>query len=149
LLGKKAKTAAQQAIKQGHPIRKQAYKAKSITLNTAAAKQWHKKTSPEGVGGFSRRMDTALPGRHTGMLYDSFKRREASVLAQLRTGMTRLNAVESGQCACGQVKKTIKHFLFGCIRWTGYRTQMLQQTETKRSNLSFYLGGRAPSDTEP
>src|SRR5271163_3379612 len=26
---------------------------------------------------------------------------------------------------------------------------MLQETNTRRSNLSFYLGGRSPSDTEP
>jgi hypothetical protein len=26
---------------------------------------------------------------------------------------------------------------------------MLQQTNTRRGNLSFYLGERAPSDTEP
>ena len=32
-------------------------------------------------------MDTALPGKHTRTLYDTLKRREASVLAQLRTGI--------------------------------------------------------------
>ena len=31
-------------------------------------------------------MDTALPGKHTRMLYDSLERKEANVLAQLRTG---------------------------------------------------------------
>ena len=36
-------------------------------------------------------MDTALPGKHTRALYDAFKWREASILAQLRTGMARLN----------------------------------------------------------
>lgn len=94
-------------------------------------------------------MDTALPGKHTRILYDGLKRREASVLAQLRTGMVRLNgylhrigAVESDQCECGM------HFLFRCTRWEAYRTQMLAQTDTRRGNLSFSLGGKVPSDPE-
>jgi hypothetical protein len=43
------------------------------------------------VGKCSREIDTALPGKHTRALYDTFKRREASELTQLRTIMTRLN----------------------------------------------------------
>lgn len=43
------------------------------------------------MGKFSKAMDIALPGKHTRELYDKLKRREASMLAQLRTGMTRLN----------------------------------------------------------
>jgi hypothetical protein len=100
-------------------------------------------------------MDTALPGKHTRTIYDALKRREANILAQLRTGMARLNgylhrigAAESDQCACGRATETIKHFLFRCTRWEAYRRQMLKQTETRRSNLSFYLGGKAPSDPE-
>jgi hypothetical protein len=101
-------------------------------------------------------MDTALPGEHTRTLYNTLKRKEASVLAQLRTGMARLNrflhrigAVESEQCECGQATETIKHFLFRCARWTTHRAQLLQQTETRMGNLSFFLGGKAPSDPEP
>ena len=70
---------------------------------------------------------TALPGKHTRRLYDSFKRGEANVLAQLRTGMIRLNgylyrieAAESDQCDCGQARETVEHFLFRCIKWTAY-----------------------------
>jgi hypothetical protein len=36
-------------------------------------------------------MDAALPDKHTRILCDTFKRREAGILAQLRTGMARLN----------------------------------------------------------
>jgi ribonuclease HI len=39
------------------------------------------------VGEYTRKLDTALPGKHTYFLYNSFKRVEASILAQLRTGM--------------------------------------------------------------
>jgi ribonuclease HI len=154
-LGKKAKAAARQATERGRAPQRQLYRAKSTTMNTARATQKEKKTLPEGVGRYSREMDAALPGKHTRTLYDAFKRREASVLAQLRTGMARLNgylhrigAVESDQCECGQARETVKHFLFRCTRWEAYRTQMLAQTDTRRGNLSFYLGGKAPSDPE-
>jgi hypothetical protein len=120
--------------------------------------QWQNsgmKALPEGVGKYSRRMDTALPGKHTRVLYDGFKRKGASVLAQLRTGMARLNgdlyrigAAESDRCAYRQAKETIKHFLFRCTMWTTHRTQVLQQTHTRRGSLSCYLGGKALSDPE-
>lgn len=62
---------------------------------------------PEGIGKFSREMDTALSGQHTRTLYDTLKRREACTLAQLRAGMARLNgylhqigAKGSDLCAC-------------------------------------------------
>jgi ribonuclease HI len=154
-LSKKAKAAARQATEQGRLPQIQPYRAKSTTVNTARARQREKKTLPEGVGRYSRDLDTALPGKHTRTLYDAFKRREASVLAQLRTGMARLNgylhsigAAETDQCACGQARETVKHFLFRCTRWDAHRTQMLAQTDTRRGNLSFYLGGKAPSDAE-
>jgi hypothetical protein len=87
------------------------------------------------------------------LLYDGLSRREASVLAQLRTGMARLNGylfrisvAASQQCACGQAIETVEHFLFRCRKWTAHRTEMLQCTEILRGNLSFYLGGKSLSD---
>lgn len=154
-LGKKAKAAARQATAQGRSPLSQPYQAKSTMLNTVRAKQRTGKKIPERIGRYSKNIDIALPGKHTRILYDTFKRREASVLAQLRTGMARLNgylhqigAAESDQCTCGQAKETIEHFLFRCTKWTTHRTQMLQQTETRRGSLSFYLGGKASSDPE-
>jgi hypothetical protein len=41
-----------------------------------------------------------------------------------------------------------QHFLFRCTRWDAYRTQMLDQTDTRRGSLSFYLGGKARSNPE-
>lgn len=46
---------------------------------------------PEGVGKYSKRMDKALPGSHTRRLYETMTKREAKVLAQVRTGMSALN----------------------------------------------------------
>ena len=153
-LGRRAKEAARQATELGRTPQGQCQQAKSTIINNAIAKG-ETRTLPDGVGKYSREMDTALPGKHTRALYDAFNRRELNVIAQLRTGMARLNgylhrigAVESDQCECGQARETVKHFLFRCMRWDSHRTQMLAQTETRRGNLSFYLGGKAPSDPE-
>jgi hypothetical protein len=120
--------------------------AKSTIVRTARRMQTQSVTLPETVGKYSRNIDPALSGRHTRTLYDAFKRTEASVLAQLRTGMSRLNgylfqigAAESDRCGCGAAKETIQHFLFRCIRWKSQRAQLLQQTTTRRGCLSFYL----------
>ncbi len=126
---------------------------KSTAVRLAVAKQQQGRKLPEDVGKFSKAMDAALPGKHTRGLYDKLNRREASVLARLRTGMTRLNgflsrigAAESDQCACGHAKETGEHFLLRCVRWTALREDMLQCTTTRRGSLSIYLGGKAPSD---
>ena len=128
---------------------------KSTTVNRAIGEQRSQRELLDGVGKYSKRIDTALPGEHTRLLYDTLKRPEASILAQLRTGMARLNgylhrigAVESEQCACGQASETVEHFLFRCTRWETQRRQMLQHSETRRGSLSFFLGGKAPSDPE-
>jgi hypothetical protein len=77
------------------------------------------------------------------------------VLAQLRTGMTRLNGylyrinvADTDQCACGQARETVEHFLFRCQKWTAHRTELLQCTNTHRGNISFFLGGKSPSDDQ-
>jgi hypothetical protein len=53
--------------------------------------------------------------------YDRLSWKEASVLAQVRTGMARLNSyvyrinvTDTDQCACGQARETVEHFLFRC-----------------------------------
>lgn len=111
------------------------------------------KKVPEKVGAYSKRIDTALPGKHTRQLYDQLSRKESSVLAQLRTGMAQLNtylyrikASTTDQCECGQAAETVEHFLFRCRRWTEQRAEMLQCTQTGRGNMSLYLGGKAPTD---
>jgi hypothetical protein len=50
-----------------------------------------KRELPNGTGKYTTGLDRALPGKHTKLLYDSFERMEAYILAQLRTGMARLN----------------------------------------------------------
>ena len=144
--GKEAKSAAQRATETGRLSQKLFYSAKSTIINMAKAKRQKDKTLPEGIGKHLKKIDAALPGRHTRTLYDALGRREANVLVQLRTGMVRLNgylhdigAAESDQCACG-----VEHFLFNCSLWETYRERLLEQTETRRGSLSYYLGGKAP-----
>jgi hypothetical protein len=152
-LGRAAKQAAQRATERGEMPEAPPVQAKSTWISRARARRQKDRSTHGEIGKYSRDLDAALPGHHTRALYDALDRREASILAQLRTGMTRLNeylyrikAVESNVCACGQAQETIKHFLFRCTQWNQLRREMLEQTETRKSNLSYYLGGKAKSD---
>jgi ribonuclease HI len=150
----KAKAMAKQATELGRTGQvKQG--AKSTILSGEIIKLRQRVALPIGIGKHIRELDNALPGKHTQLLYNSLKRREANVLAQLRTGMSRLNgylhqigASETDQCTCGQAKETVKHFLFRCSQWDQQRLRLLEQTETRRGCLSFFLGGRAASEPE-
>jgi hypothetical protein len=148
-----AKGKAKHATREGAAPEIQPPRTRSTTLNIAWAKRGTSNHIPDKVGAHSKRVDAALPGKHTQLLYDCLSRKEAGVLAQLRTGMTRLNGylhrigvAPSDQCACGQATETVDHFLFRCRKWTAYRSEMLECTDTHRSNISFYLGGKSPSD---
>lgn len=101
----------------------------------------------------SKRNDAAVPGKHTRLLYGRLSRKEASVLAQLRTGMAKLNAylhrieaAPSDQCACGKAREIVDHFMFRCKQWVEHRTDMPQCIDVHRDSLSFYLGGKSPPD---
>ncbi|PHH91538.1 hypothetical protein CDD83_84 [Cordyceps sp. RAO-2017] len=149
-LGLLAKAAAQRATSPRCNAEPSTYQVRSTTLRLALASNQRFGRLPEGVGKYSRRIDKALPGKLTRALYDSLKRREAEALAQLRTGLTRLNsylhrigAVESDMCDCGQAAETIEHFLFRCKKWTTQPEIMVRYSRTKIGNLSFFLGGKA------
>jgi hypothetical protein len=154
-LMKLAKENAKAATRQGSRPQAKLPRMRSTTLNIARAKHGTTRGLPEDVGKYSKRIDRALPGKHTRLLYDRLSWKEASVLAQLRTGMARLNIylhrikiTSTDQCECGQARETVDHFLFRCRRWTAYRTEMLQCTDTGRGNISFYLGGKTHTDNE-
>ncbi|RBQ84877.1 hypothetical protein VDGD_04845 [Verticillium dahliae] len=154
-LTRAAKRAAQCAANPEQPLKKEPYRAISTTLAAAKKAQEGHQALPTDVGRYSKRIDTALPGRHTRWIYDGLTAAQASVLAQLRTGMTRLNtylrkigAAQDTECACGQAAETTEHFLFRCVRWTSLRAEMQRVTGSKTGNLSFHLGGKAPTDLE-
>lgn len=123
-----------------------------ITLDVAHFKQTTLHLSDKIEKHF-KRVDVALSDKHTQQLYDQLSWREASILAQLRTDMVRLNEylycieiVLSDQYVCRQARETVKHFLFWCRKWTAYWVKMLQCTDTCRSNIFFYLKDKTSSD---
>ena len=108
---------------------------------------------PEGVGKYSKRIDTALPGSHTREIYDEWPWEGRSVLGQLRTGMVRLNdylhriqATTSEQCACGHARETVEHFLFHCSLWEEQRKELRRDASTQRNDISTHLGGKSEVD---
>ncbi|KAJ6436766.1 Chromo domain protein [Purpureocillium lavendulum] len=152
---KLAKDEARDATREGATPAAKFPRARSTTLGIARTKERADNKIPNNVGDFTKRIDGALPGKHTRQLYDQLTWKEANVLAQLRTGMARLNdylyrikAIASQQCACGHARETVDHFLFRCTRWTAFRTEMIQCTDTQRGNMSFYLGGKQRSDND-
>jgi hypothetical protein len=150
-----AKEQARAATHEDATPQAQVPRMKSTTLNIARSQAATNKGLPENVGRHAKRVDAALPGKHTRQLYDQLSWKEASVLAQLRTGMARLNGylyrinvAQTDQCPCGQARETVEHFLFRCRKWTAHRTELLQCTHTHRGNISFFLGGKSPSDDQ-
>ncbi|KJZ68347.1 hypothetical protein HIM_12263 [Hirsutella minnesotensis 3608] len=149
-----AKTAAKKATQAGAVAGKPSYRARSTTLRLALARQ-QRDQLPENVGKHSKRIDRALPGKHTRTLYDSLTRKEADILVQLRTGMSRLNgylhaigATDSDLCDCGQAAETVDHFLFRCTKWIAQWGVLFECARAKIGNLSFFLGGKAVSDCD-
>ena len=145
-LKKIAKDRAQKATGPDTQPQTQRLGLKSTMLNVARAKRGTTRCLPEKVGSHSKRVDIALLGKHTRQLYDKLSWNEANVLAQLRTGMARLNSylrrinsAPTDQCTCRYARETVDHFLFRCSKWTAFRTEMLQCTATHRSNVFFYL----------
>ncbi|KAL9563893.1 hypothetical protein ACKAV7_011928 [Fusarium commune] len=148
-----AKMSARHATEPYVTPRIGAIKAKTTILSGTRAGLRNERKLQDGVGRYSK-VDLALPGKHTRLLYNQLSWKEASVLAQLRTGMARLNgylyqirAAPSDEYPCGQAKETVEHFLFRCVKWIAQRKEMMSQyIEEKRGNLSFHLGGNAASD---
>jgi hypothetical protein len=154
-MGHEAKTEARRAARAGQPPETPAYQARSTQLRLALARQ--KEQDPKirlnRVGKYSKAVDRALPGQHTRKLYDAVKRRESNVLAQLRTGMARINsylhrigAADTDTCDCGQAPETMEHFLFRCTKWDTQREGMRQVAQAKMGNLSYFVGGKAALD---
>ena len=104
-------TAATEAARLRPMIRngdKERYQALTTAKNAATAELKQNRTLPGNRVRLSKEIDRALPGRHTKDIYDQLWKAEARILAQLRTGMSRLNdylykigAEETAECACG------------------------------------------------
>jgi hypothetical protein len=152
-LGAKAKAEARKATDSGCRVTNPLRQARSTRLRVLLAQRRQRMVLPESVGGYSKLLDKALPGKHTRTLYDALKRCESDILVQLRTGMARVNrylhrigAAETDTCDCGQEEETVDHFLFRCTRWDEQREHMRNVDQGMMGNLSFFLGGKTAED---
>jgi len=150
-----AKAAAKRAAMGEATPNERPYQARSTKLRLAKLAQQKQGELPEGVGKYSKRIDAALPGKHTREMYDQLKRRESDILVQLRTGMARLNCflsrigvLGSSLCECGQAQETMEHFLFRCRKWSAQREILIDCSREKIGNLSYFVGGKARSDND-
>ncbi|KAH7460214.1 hypothetical protein FOMA001_g13089 [Fusarium oxysporum f. sp. matthiolae] len=113
-LGAKEKVEAQKAAGSGCRVTNPLIQARSTRLRVLLAQRRQRMTLPGGVGGYSKQLDKALPGKHTRILYDSLKRRESDILVRRRTGMAgvsnymhRIGATETDTCDCEQEEETV------------------------------------------
>ena len=74
---------------------------------------------PKDIGSYSRDVDVALPVKHTKEIYNTLNKNEASLLAQLRTGMVRIysylhriGVFDTVRCDYGAAKEIVMYFLF-------------------------------------
>lgn len=152
-LEQKAKQLAQRSTEEGRVARDRPRLTKSMVRNAQQRLSLATSRTPTTFGESVRRIDAAWPGSHTRRIYDGLSKRQASVLAQLRTGMTPLNgylqritAVESDLCECGEAIESREHFVFRCTRWSEQRKML--GVWTAEDKLSRLLGGKTSTDTE-
>jgi hypothetical protein len=152
-LGQKAKQLAQRSTDEGRVVRDRPRLTRSMVQRTQERLRRATEQVPATVGESVRRIDTAWPGNHTRRMYDELSKRQASILAQLRTGMTPLNgylhnikAVESNLCECGEAVESREHFVFHCARWTEQRK--ILGVYTDEDDFSRLLGGKSAMDTD-
>jgi ribonuclease HI len=147
-LNEKANTQARQATeKDGTP--QQPHLPRLVTAAWRDVANYHTAT---GLGAtekdlFRRHLDQAVPGKHTRDLYDGLSKKDASILAQLRTGKCRLNhylfrigAVESEMCQCGREAETVRHFLFRCPRWRTKRDELQLASLPRWGDHAYCVG---------
>ena len=106
------------------------------------------RTTGGSVGRFTKRIDASYSSGHTKDLYNNLTAAQAAVLAQLRTGICRLNSylyrigvTDTQDCECG-LPETVPHFLFSCSRWIEQRREMREAHGEWWGNLSHAVGGR-------
>jgi len=117
-------------------------------LDNLAVHRFQKSYTRTQWGQFTWKLDGALPGAHTRLLYKSLNTDQARILVQARTGQNHLNAfrarlkaIESPICECGKGKEDIQHLLVRCEVWKGERRLLREVAGERYSDISFLLGG--------
>jgi hypothetical protein len=152
-LGQKVKQSAQRSTDEGRVVRDRSRLTRSMVQRTQERLKRATEQVPATVGKSIRRIDAAWPGNHTRRIYDDLSKRQARVLAPLRTGMTPLNgylhnikAAETNLCECGETVESRDHFVFRCARWNEQRKTL--GVYTGEDNLSRLLGGKSSTDND-
>lgn len=96
-------------------------------------REWGVRWKGKREGGRLRQIDHSNPGAHSLRLHEGLNRRHSSILTQLRTGSSHLNAYlfklrlrPSPLCECGELE-TRHHFFFSC-RIYYYERQTLRRS---------------------
>jgi len=118
----------------------------SLMAANRRARQLIKKS----VRKLNNHLDTALPGKHTKDMYNQLTGKQAAILCQLRTGMSRLKnylfkikASDNALCEYDDTEiETGAHFLFECPRWEVYREELRGDEIERWRDLSYFVGGR-------
>jgi hypothetical protein len=152
-LGQRAKQLAQRSTDEGQVAGDRPRLTKRMVQNAQQRLAQAIVQMPTMFGEAVRRIDAAWPGSHTRRLYDELSKRQASVLAQLHTGMTPLDgylhnikAVETNLCECGEAVESREHFVFRCARWSEQRE--ILGVWTGEADLSRLLGGKLSTDSD-
>ena len=103
------------------------------------------------IGSYTWKLDGALPGSHIATVYNALSAEEASILAQCRTGHSRLKSdlyrmklVDSAGCECGAARETINHVIYECPLLREDRQIAIEAVGHRWRDLSYILGGWNP-----
>ena len=108
-------------------------------------KQWQEEWNSSTKGGQLRILDPKLPGKHACKMYYKRSRREANLLAQIRTGHSwlksyrkRFGKAQDDECECG-ARETLAHVLIDCPRLRGLRQRLRKRVGPRLSSLSSMI----------
>jgi hypothetical protein len=103
------------------------------------------------TGSYTWKLDEALPDYHIATVYNAVSAEEASILAQCRTGHSRLKSdlyrmklVDSARCECGATRETINHVTYECPLLREDRQIAIEAVGHRWRDLSYILGGWTP-----
>ena len=143
----RTESAARKAIRVPLTTFKQGI-ARKTTLVSFAQRKLRTQKMPvhvhPSVGKFTQSIDCA------NLLYNQLSKKQARILALLRTRKSRLSDYLSGiggaethQCICGTGRETIRHFLFRCPKWDNPPSGNEGKAAGRWGDLSYFLGGRS------
>jgi ribonuclease HI len=109
--------------------------------------QWEQVWNLSTKGAHLRKVDGALPARHTRKLYGNLPRNRAYLFTQLRTGHNWLSVHakkygfrDDDRCECG-AQETVSHVLLECPRLRDLQIELKRTVGDALNSVSSLLGG--------